>query len=195
MAEKRIDVDFDAALNPEQLAAVTHGDGPQLVLAGAGSGKTRVITYRIAWLVGKRGVDPAAITAVTFTNKAAGEMKERVAALTGAAARVMWVMTFHSACARILRQHADRLAYKRGFTIYDQSDQMGALREAMRAVKDMGRDGERRFDVTVRLPPSTREDIGAISRIMLPLKDGSLIPLSAVADVSMATGRLVQLGP
>ena len=111
-----------AGLNPAQAEAVQHGEGPLLVLAGAGSGKTRVLTHRVAYLLATGMARPSEILAITFTNKAAGEMKERVGALTGAAARVMWVMTFHSACVRILRQHADRLAYKRGFTIYDEAD-------------------------------------------------------------------------
>jgi len=120
-----------AGLNTAQVAAVRHGDGPLLVLAGAGSGKTRVLTHRVAYLLATGMARPSEILAITFTNKAAGEMKERVAALTGAAARVMWVMTFHSACARILRQHADRLAYKRGFTIYDEADSRRMVKRCM----------------------------------------------------------------
>jgi len=120
-----------ADLNPAQSEAVRHGEGPLLVLAGAGSGKTRVLTHRVAYLLATGMARPSEILAITFTNKAAGEMKERVAALTGAAARVMWVMTFHSACARILRQHADRLAYKRGFTIYDEADSRRMVKRCM----------------------------------------------------------------
>jgi len=120
-----------AGLNDAQREAVTHGDGPLLVLAGAGSGKTRVLTHRIAYLLQTGMARPGEILAITFTNKAADEMKGRVAALTGAAARVMWVMTFHSACARILRQHADRLAYKRGFTIYDEADSRRMVKRCM----------------------------------------------------------------
>jgi DNA helicase-2/ATP-dependent DNA helicase PcrA len=120
-----------ADLNPAQAAAVRHGEGPLLVLAGAGSGKTRVLTHRIAYLLATGMARPSEILAITFTNKAAGEMKERVATLTGAAARVMWVMTFHSACARILRQHADRLAYKRSFTIYDEADSRRMVKRCM----------------------------------------------------------------
>jgi DNA helicase-2/ATP-dependent DNA helicase PcrA len=118
-------------LNPAQAEAVTAGEGPLLILAGAGSGKTRVLTHRIAYLLATGMARPGEILAITFTNKAAGEMKERVASLVGAASRVMWVMTFHSACARILRQHADRLAYKRGFTIYDEADSRRMVKRCM----------------------------------------------------------------
>ena len=98
-------------LNPDQLDAVTHPTGPLLVVAGAGSGKTRVLTRRIAHLIGERGVSPFAILAITFTNKAAGEMKDRVADLVGPVAHHMWVSTFHSACVRILRRDGDRLGF------------------------------------------------------------------------------------
>ena len=96
-------------LNPQQAEAVTHAGGPLLVVAGAGSGKTRVLTRRIAYLMSRRNVAPYQILAITFTNKAAGEMKERVAELVGPIAKSMWVSTFHSACVRILRQEATRL--------------------------------------------------------------------------------------
>jgi DNA helicase-2/ATP-dependent DNA helicase PcrA len=118
---------FDAAglldgLNPQQRAAVVHEGSPLLIVAGAGSGKTRVLTHRIAYLLGERHVHPGAILAITFTNKAAGEMKERVAALVGGRAKVMWVSTFHSACVRILRREAAHLGMKSTFSIYDQAD-------------------------------------------------------------------------
>ncbi len=111
-------------LNQPQREAVLHGDGPLLILAGAGSGKTRVLTHRIAHLVGSGAARPGEILAITFTNKAAGEMRERVEALVGGRARAMWVMTFHSACARMLRSDAQRLGYTRGFTIYDEQDSL-----------------------------------------------------------------------
>jgi DNA helicase-2/ATP-dependent DNA helicase PcrA len=111
-----------ADLNPQQRQAVTHGEGPLLVLAGAGSGKTRVLTYRIAYLLATGQALPSEILAITFTNKAAGEMRERVEQRVGGVSRLMWVMTFHSACARILRANAERLGYKRAFTIYDEAD-------------------------------------------------------------------------
>jgi DNA helicase-2/ATP-dependent DNA helicase PcrA len=111
-------------LNPQQRAAVVHAGGPLLVVAGAGSGKTRVLTRRIAYLMKNRGVAPYEILAITFTNKAAGEMKERVAELVGPIARSMWVSTFHSACVRVLRQEAVRLGYSNTFSIYDQADSL-----------------------------------------------------------------------
>ncbi len=109
-------------LNPQQRAAVTHTGSPLLIVAGAGSGKTRVLTHRIAYLLAERDVLPSEILAITFTNKAAGEMASRVAALVGPRARAMWVMTFHSACVRILRREAKRLGYPSSFSIYDQAD-------------------------------------------------------------------------
>jgi DNA helicase II / ATP-dependent DNA helicase PcrA len=109
-------------LNPQQREAVTHEGGPLLVVAGAGSGKTRVLTRRIAYLLAARDVHPGSVLAITFTNKAAGEMKERVAALVGGRARIMWVSTFHSACVRILRREAGRFGFSSSFSIYDQAD-------------------------------------------------------------------------
>jgi superfamily I DNA/RNA helicase len=135
-------------LNPPQREAASHGAGPILVLAGAGSGKTRVITFRIAHLL-EQGVPPQAICAVTFTNKAAEEMRERVAALLQdkVTARQLTIGTFHALGLTILRTERKALGLPRGFVIYDQSDQMGALRESLRHIKDVNRDGERRFDV------------------------------------------------
>jgi len=109
-------------LNPQQRAAVVHQGGPLLIVAGAGSGKTRVLTRRIAYLLAEREVRPGEILAITFTNKAAGEMAGRVAELTGWRSRAMWVMTFHSACVRILRREAPRFGYPSSFSIYDQAD-------------------------------------------------------------------------
>jgi DNA helicase-2/ATP-dependent DNA helicase PcrA len=111
-------------LNPQQQAAVIHSGGPLLVVAGAGSGKTRVLTRRIAYLMARRGVAPYEILAITFTNKAAGEMKDRVAALVGPVAKSMWVSTFHSACVRLLRLEAVRLGYGNSFSIYDSADSL-----------------------------------------------------------------------
>ncbi|MEV7421253.1 ATP-dependent DNA helicase [Streptomyces sp. NPDC091212] len=109
-------------LNDEQRAAVVHTGSPLLIVAGAGSGKTRVLTHRIAHLLGTRGVHPGQILAITFTNKAAGEMKERVGQLVGPRANAMWVMTFHSACVRILRRESKRLGFTSSFSIYDAAD-------------------------------------------------------------------------
>ena len=119
--------DLDAAtllggLNPHQREAVVHEGTPLLIVAGAGSGKTRVLTHRIAWLLGQRGAQPGQILAITFTNKAAAEMRERVEALVGPRARAMWVMTFHSACVRILRREAAKVGMKSTFSIYDAAD-------------------------------------------------------------------------
>jgi DNA helicase-2/ATP-dependent DNA helicase PcrA len=118
-------------LNEPQREAVLHGEGPLLILAGAGSGKTRVLTHRIAHLVGSRQAHPGEILAITFTNKASREMRERVQALVGSRARAMWVMTFHSACARMLRSDAQRLGYTRGFTIYDEQDSLRAVKNCV----------------------------------------------------------------
>ncbi len=109
-------------LNPQQRAAVVHSGGPLLIVAGAGSGKTRVLTHRIAYQLAERGAQPGEILAITFTNKAAGEMKERVAALVGPRAKIMWVSTFHSMCVRILRAEAKTLGLKTSFSIYDADD-------------------------------------------------------------------------
>src|SRR5215204_2919549 len=118
-------------LNEPQREAVLHREGPLLILAGAGSGKTRVLTHRIAHLVGTGQARPGEILAITFTNKAAQEMRERVEQLVGNRARAMWVMTFHSACARILRAEAEKLGYTRGFTIYDEQDSLRLVKSCI----------------------------------------------------------------
>jgi superfamily I DNA/RNA helicase len=139
--------DTDAALdrlleglNEPQRAAVLHGDGPLLILAGAGSGKTRVLTHRIAYLLATGQARPSEILAITFTNKAAQEMRERVELLVGARTRAMWLMTFHAACARMLRADAHRLGYTRQFTIYDQAD---ARRLVKRCIEELDVDPKR----------------------------------------------------
>ncbi|MCW2990645.1 MAG: family ATPase [Solirubrobacterales bacterium] len=130
MPEALVD-DLLAGLNPPQREAVTHPGGPLLVLAGAGSGKTRVLTHRIAWLVHTESARVGEILAITFTNKAAQEMRERVELLLGRSTRSMWVMTFHAACARILRAEAPRLGYTRQYTIYDAADSRRLVRRCL----------------------------------------------------------------
>ncbi|MEC9426315.1 MAG: UvrD-helicase domain-containing protein [Actinomycetota bacterium] len=144
-------------LNPAQLDAVTHPTGPLLVVAGAGSGKTRVLTRRIAYLVGERGVSPFALLAITFTNKAAEEMKERVAALVGPVAHRMWVSTFHSACVRILRRDAEQLGYPSRFSIYDQGD---AVRLTGHVIRDLDLDAKRFPSRAVHAAISTAKNEG-----------------------------------
>ena len=129
-----------AGLNDQQRQAVVHEGGPLLIVAGAGSGKTRVLTHRVAYLLGARGVQPGEVLAITFTNKAAGEMKERVASLVGPRARAMWVSTFHSMCVRILRAEAAKLGLKSSFTIYDQGD---SVRLMTMVARDLDLDAKR----------------------------------------------------
>jgi ATP-dependent DNA helicase UvrD/PcrA len=129
-----------ADLNPAQREAVLTTEGPLLVIAGAGSGKTRVLTYRVAHLLVACGVKPNEILAITFTNKAAGEMKERVERTLGPIARAIWIMTFHSACGRMLRSEAERLGYRSNFTIYDQADQVRLVKACL---EELERDPKR----------------------------------------------------
>src|SRR5205809_1368956 len=127
-------MDFLHSLNPEQREAVLHIRGPLLILAGAGSGKTRVITSRIAHLVGAGHASPHEILAVTFTNKASEEMRARVEALLGSDCSRMWVSTFHSLCARLLRREAPAIGLSRDFVIYDSSDQLTVVKQALKAL-------------------------------------------------------------
>src|ERR1700704_3201000 len=127
--------DLLPGLNPVQREAVTAPpDVPLLVVAGAGSGKTRVLTHRVAWLIKDQGTSPFQVLAITFTNKAAGEMKERVGTLVGPVAQRMWVSTFHSACARILRREAGQLGLRSSFSIYVQSDAVRLVDYGRRAL-------------------------------------------------------------
>ena len=123
------------SLNPEQLAAVKHDRGPLLILAGAGSGKTRVLTHRIAYLISERNVSPYQILAITFTNKAAKEMKERVEKTVGEQSQNIWVSTFHSTCVRILRRFIESLGYDRNFTIYDADDQKTLMKDVLKQLQ------------------------------------------------------------
>ncbi|WP_413376155.1 DNA helicase PcrA [Alkalihalobacillus sp. 1P02AB] len=121
-----------AGLNPEQKAAVKHTEGPLLLMAGAGSGKTRVLTHRVAYLLREKGIAPWNVLAITFTNKAAREMKERVAKLVGPVAEDIWISTFHSMCVRILRRDVDRIGYSRNFTILDSADQLSVIKQILK---------------------------------------------------------------
>src|SRR5919204_2015830 len=129
-----------ADLNPAQREAVLHTEGPLLVIAGAGSGKTRVLTHRVAHLLAAIGIEPQEILAITFTNKAAGEMRERLENLLGPIARAIWILTFHAACGRILRREAQRLGYRSNFTIYDDQDQVRLVKACL---EELGKDPKR----------------------------------------------------
>jgi DNA helicase-2/ATP-dependent DNA helicase PcrA len=129
-----------ADLNPAQREAVLTTEGPLLVIAGAGSGKTRVLTHRVAHLLATQGVKPNEILAITFTTKAAGEMRERLGGMLGPVARAIWILTFHSACGRILRREAQRLGYRSNFTIYDQADQVRLVKQCL---EELERDPKR----------------------------------------------------
>jgi DNA helicase II / ATP-dependent DNA helicase PcrA len=150
------------SLNPTQLDAVKHTEGPLLILAGAGSGKTRVLTHRVAYILDQGLAAPEEVLAITFTNKAAGEMKDRVALLVGPDSRKMWVSTFHAFCARILRVHAEKLGYKREFTIYDGADQ---VRLVKRCIVELGKD-PKRFN-----PRSFAAQISAAKNVLMTPDD------------------------
>ncbi|HZN14191.1 MAG TPA: DNA helicase PcrA [Acidimicrobiales bacterium] len=156
-----------SGLNPVQREAVTHPGGPLLIVAGAGSGKTRVLTHRVAWLISDAGVSPFEILAITFTNKAADEMKHRVARLVGPVAEKMWVSTFHSACVRILRRESPRFGYRSSFTIYDQAD---AVRLTNYVLRDLGLDVK-------RFPPRTVHTVISTAK-------NELIDFEAYADTA-----------
>jgi len=135
-------LDLKKLLNEEQYEATTTVEGPVLILAGAGSGKTRVLTHRIAYMMEEKNIRPYEILAITFTNKAAGEMKERVRELVGDTANYMWISTFHSSCAKILRREIETLGYKKDFTIYDSYDQKSLMKQVLKEMnadeKDLG---------------------------------------------------------
>src|SRR6266511_73312 len=125
-------MDFLSSLNPEQQQAVRHTSGALLILAGAGSGKTRVIAHRIAHLISERQAASDQLLAVTFTNKAAEEMRTRVETLLGVDCRQMWISTFHALCARLLRREAPHIGLSRDFVIYDSTDQLTVIKQALR---------------------------------------------------------------
>ena len=199
-----------AGLNPQQREAVLHTEGPLLLLAGAGSGKTGVVTHRLAHLAGSRGVDPAQLLAVTFTNKAAREMQERVAGLVGRKqAAAMTVSTFHALCARILRNDIERLGYKRNFSIYGVADQQHLVRDLMAAAHpDHGlnvdlilwkiSDAKNRLVTPERFGPfMTGDVIGAMAERVYPEYQKSLKGFNAVDfdDLLMLTVRLFNEHP
>ena len=132
MSRKERKMSIYDTLNDKQREAVLQTEGPVLILAGAGSGKTRVLTHRIAYLIEEKKVNPWNILAITFTNKAAGEMRERVDRLVGFGSDSIWVSTFHSTCVRILRRHIDRLGYSTNFAIYDGDDQKTLMKDVCR---------------------------------------------------------------
>src|SRR5438045_4790427 len=144
-----------ADLNPAQREAVLETEGPLLVIAGAGSGKTRVLTHRVGHLITACGVKTNEILAITFTNKAANEMKERLEDLLGPSARGLWILTFHAACGRILRREAPRLGYRTNFTIYDQADQ---IRLTKACLEELERDPKRFVPRGIHAPISTAKN-------------------------------------
>jgi DNA helicase-2/ATP-dependent DNA helicase PcrA len=178
MSSDASDSTLTAGLNPAQLDAVVHPEGPLLIVAGAGSGKTRVLTHRIAHLIEQEGISPFEILAITFTNKAAQEMKYRVGALVGPVAEKMWVSTFHSACVRILRRDAKVLGYPSSFTIYDQAD---AVRLTGYILRDFNLDSK-------RFPPrSVHSSISAAKNEMISVAEyrdrAATPPERKIADV------------
>ena len=127
--------DILKGLNDKQYEAVVNTEGPCLVIAGAGSGKTKVLTHKIAYLIGEKGALPWNILAITFTNKAANEMKERIEGLVGDATKDMWIGTFHSICVRILRRFIDRIGFESSFIIFDTSDQKTLIKQCMKELE------------------------------------------------------------
>lgn len=169
-----------ASLNDEQRAAAQHGQGPALVLAGAGSGKTRTVVHRIAYLLAEQGVYPQEILAVTFTNKAAGELQARVEALIGPSGREVWVSTFHSACLRILRRYGELIGLKPGFAIYDDGDQLDLLHEVMAQVEGLGEANPRVLRAVIDRAKSNLWDPDRLAREDARLVAG--MPLALVAE-------------
>ena len=192
-------MDLKSLLNKEQYEAATTIDGQVLILAGAGSGKTRVLTHRIAYMI-ENDIKPYNILAITFTNKAAGEMRERVKSLVGEVANNMWISTFHSSCVRILRREIDKLGYSKDFTIYDSSDQKTLIKLVMKELninekeitdlEILGTIGKAKDNIQsaqstilVRLSPGKRQNQSA-SRLLV--SDGITVCSGAGAAASAA---------
>ena len=166
-------------LNPQQKEAVLHTEGPLLVLAGAGSGKTRVLTHRIAYLIEERGVSPYNILAITFTNKAAKEMKERIESIIGPRALDTWTGTFHSCCVRILRREIDRIGFDRNFVIYDSADQETLMKDCLNQLQY----NEKNFPPRMVLSEISRAKDELISPEDYSLMAGSDFRLSKIAKL------------
>ena len=183
-----------ADLNPAQREAVLHVDGPLLVVAGAGSGKTRVLTHRVAHLIRAHGVKPNEILAITFTNKAAAEMRERLERTLGRTARAIWILTFHAACGRILRREAERLGYRSTFTIYDQADQVrvvkACLEELGRIRSASRRGGSTRQISNAKNQLISPEDYCVARRIVLGPDGRRGVRALPAAAVRLERGRL-----
>lgn len=173
-------MDIIESLNEQQAKAAVSIDGPLLILAGAGSGKTRVITNRTAYMIKDKGINPWNILAITFTNKAAGEMRQRIDDIVGFGADSIWVSTFHSTCARILRRHIDRIGYDTSYTIYDTDDQKAVIKEIVK-----------RFNINKMY--SERSFMSAISHAKDELISPEQMALDAVGDYSMQTYSKVYL--
>src|SRR6185503_9333080 len=167
------------ALNPEQARAVTTTEGPLLILAGAGSGKTRVLAHRIAYLIGVKGARPWSILAVTFTNRAAGELRERIISLVGETGREVQAGTFHSLCARVLRRHGDAIGVSRRFVVYDTDDQQALMKQILR---------EEDLPLTGEFRPSAV--LGAISRAKNEMLDATFLAQNAVNHHERTIARL-----
>ena len=168
-------------LNEQQREAVFHTEGPVLILAGAGSGKTRVLTHRTAYLIEEKGVNPYNIMAITFTNKAAGEMRERIDQLVGYGSESIWVSTFHSTCVRILRRHIDRIGFDTNFTIYDSDDQ-----------KTLMKDICKRLNVDTKIYKE-RSLLAAISKAKDELVDPQEFSLRAAASGDFAKRKQAEI--
>ncbi len=172
-------VEITSRLNPEQARAVTTTDGPLLILAGAGSGKTRVVAHRIAYLIGVKAVQPRRILAVTFTNRAAGELRERIQALVGDNGKQVDAGTFHALCARVLRQDGDAIGIDRRFVIYDTDDQQQLMKRIL-AEQDLPATGEYR-------PAAI---LGAISRAKNEMLDADFLAQNAVNHKERVIAKL-----